>query len=826
MAVRPIPTFSEPTTVGFEALTNYSFKDAVLGKTKPRAQVVAIAGPRGVGKTYLVKEIYTSDEVQKQFTVLVWLCARHVMSLVKPEVLAYIGEQLDIKNYINLESRIGDILRNNRCLAVIDGLNSDETCDNDKFLVDILNLLPSSLKYNGSTVLVTSRTKCGECGRILMQYEVGPLSDEESLKVLLRAAFPKYPSELGCPAGELTYDLAMKFVRICEGLPWPLRFLGGLLSERPWKAVLQTIFQSINRRMSFVDFAMRYRNLPSHDIRAAFLYFLTFPEDAEILAESLVHWLEVENIVENHRQGKRILEYLVGRTMIEVTEWYSEGSIKCCQLHDPLLRSLAIHEAKEKRFVYIYGTQIFFDLFDPHIRFSYIQVKQYHRYPAKTMCVAQAADASCIFNFGEAFPLETPLMSDRVLEIDGTKNMEEVARVVRKMRNIKYLGLKNLGLLPDILETIGSDRAPETLVVRDTTKENLSINELPNIGSLKYLFLRNTIVREIPNIPESVCTLNVSGTPTETLPQSSCPNLKSLLLRNTKVRQIPESFPNLENLDVRDTFVRSLPKSLWSNGRLRSVLASNTLQHLDGPPSTAKLTHLETLKTVDVSKTWRTKVPKLDESHFKKLGLSYFQNAANPYCAVNWNIITRLLSTLPYLSSLMIEGSNVPARIIDVSTCPSYEGLLRKLWVGGSRSLFSLTAINMPRWLSTLTFENLEFNEDPMPMLEKLQYLESLQLRWLLYSDQTKKMICSNGGFPRLEKLQLYHVSGLEEWSVQEEAFPRITHVAIQSCKELKDLSGHLVDSRTPLKELHLHAMPPGLTRKFSDRSFVKITEN
>ncbi|KAJ3705235.1 hypothetical protein LUZ61_008940 [Rhynchospora tenuis] len=600
MEVRPNPTSCEPPLVGFE-VDKSKIMNALLDTSEQRRSVLHIVGPRGVGKTYLAKEIYTSAEVQRHFDVHVWLPVPYYEWLAK-RAIKHMRQQLSIED----EADISNFLRGKRYCVVVDDLNYDYSWSIMAWSV-ILKELP--VNNNGSRVLVTGRPKDGEvCWDpdyiSHLHYIVCPRSNKESLEMLHKAAFAKDPWE-GCPAGEVD-GLKMKFVRKCKGLPWPLRFLGGLLSEHPWNEVL-CIIQAIEAAgMSFVKFSTSYRDLSSHDHRTTFLYFLTFPEGAEINRKYLSLMLETER--KGLLLGNETLEDLAERSMIEVTKRYSDNSIKCCRLN-ALFRCLAIHEAKEKRLVWANHSFIV-DLFDANIHEYYV-VKKNHNYGGKSMDVAQLADASCIFNFGENFPLETALVSDRVLEIDDTVNKTNVATEVKKRGELKYL-----------------DR-------------------------------------------------------------------------------------------------------IWSG--VTSVLASDTLQHLNGPPSTADLGMLNTLET--------------------------------------------------------IQGSNVPPRIIDVSTCPSYHKSLTELWVRGSYSPFSLSSIEMPPRLITLALENLEFHEDPMPTLGKLQHLRILRLRWLLYNAQTGKMICSNGELPLLEKMQLTQIIGLEELSVKEGALPKIKDVVVESCIDLKDLS-------------------------------------
>ncbi|KAJ1700847.1 hypothetical protein LUZ63_000626 [Rhynchospora breviuscula] len=848
MAARPDPTSSKPPLVGFEADMN-KIMNAMLDTSVQRLFVIAIVGPRHVGKTYLAKEIYTSAEVQRHFDVHVWLCVTYYSSANL--AIKYVRGQLSIKG----KAVISNFLRGKKYCVVIDDLNGDDTTQR-KIWSAILRELPDD--DNGSIVLVTRRPEYRECSDPIpiskLQHQVGPRSNEESLKMLLQAACPKEPWD-GCRAGKVD-DLAMKFVRKCEGLPWPLRFLGALLSELPWKEVLGRIEAIEAAGKSFVEFAMSYRDLYFQTDREVFLYFLIFPEDAEIHAKSLVRMLEAQGVDLSY-WSRIYLEYLAARSIFEVTKRYSDSSIKCCRLHDPLFRLLAIHEAKEKRFVRADNSFIV-DLFDTRIKFSSDLVKKNYKFGDKFMDVAHLADASCIFSFGENLPLETVLMSDRVLEIDDSKVKVDVSREVKKRGELKYLSLNNSSLLPEIIEngllkmrslrylSLRNTKVCEipklpaslkTLEVRGTPIETLP--EWIASSELESLLLRNTRVSEIPKLPESLKTLDVGGTPIEALPGASfCPNLTTIVLKNTKVREIPEYFTELKYLDVRNTFVRSLPVSLWR--KLTSVLATDTFQRLDGPPTSPKENNviinlvgrprnydqLETLDTVHVTKDWAKSTPKFDSRAMKKLGLSYFQNDFTADSALDWNIITRILGGLGNLFSLKIQGSNVPAEIINEQTCPSYKKNLKSLSVGGSYSLFSLRGIKLPPHLITLRLDNLEFDEDPMSILGELETLESLQLRWLRYNVQGKRMICSNGKFRELKRLHFSDISGLEELSVQEGALPRITNVVIESCRDLKNLSDSLVHRKKPPQELHLKVMPTGFTNLFSGLPFVKITKN
>ncbi|XP_078159291.1 putative disease resistance RPP8-like protein 2 [Carex rostrata] len=84
----------------------------------------------------------------------------------------------------------------------------------------------------------------------------------------------------------------------------------------------------------------------------------------------------------------------------------------------------------------------------------------------------------------------------------------------------------------------------------------------------------------------------------------------------------------------------------------------------------------------------------------------------------------------------------------------------------------------------TLIWSRLE--EDPMPILEKLLSLRILHLGHDSYVGT--KLICSTGGFPSLEKLQLYWLPNLCHWDIEEGAMPVLRHLRIDACGVLTAL--------------------------------------
>ncbi|RWR84258.1 Disease resistance protein [Cinnamomum micranthum f. kanehirae] len=89
----------------------------------------------------------------------------------------------------------------------------------------------------------------------------------------------------------------------------------------------------------------------------------------------------------------------------------------------------------------------------------------------------------------------------------------------------------------------------------------------------------------------------------------------------------------------------------------------------------------------------------------------------------------------------------------------------------------------LPPNLAKLTLNGSELQEDGISTLEKLSNLKILKLCFESYI--SKKMICSSGGFPRLEFLLLVQLSIIEELIVEEGAMPVIKSVTLNRLSNL-----------------------------------------
>ncbi|PON70235.1 LRR domain containing protein [Parasponia andersonii] len=124
--------------------------------------------------------------------------------------------------------------------------------------------------------------------------------------------------------------------------------------------------------------------------------------------------------------------------------------------------------------------------------------------------------------------------------------------------------------------------------------------------------------------------------------------------------------------------------------------------------------------------------------------------------------------------NLALHGNYVNRDIVTIiSSCPE----LYELKVTGAREIlpndnqFSLNLIKL-----SLKDTNLE--SDPTPTLEKLPNLRVLFLKNALEVDE---IVCSRGGFPRLESLSVYGL-WIKEWRVDEGSLHCLSHLSLQAC--------------------------------------------
>ncbi|KAH7689002.1 P-loop containing nucleoside triphosphate hydrolase protein [Dioscorea alata] len=256
----------------------------------------------------------------------------------------------------------------------------------------------------------------------------------------------------------------------------------------------------------------------------------------------------------------------------------------------------------------------------------------------------------------------------------------------------------------------------------------------------------------------------------------------------------PASIGDLQLLETIDIKNVRMPSTLWNIKTLRHVKCPTCI-----PPQSLRLENLLTLDCVTFGpyETISWSFPNL-----RKLKVSIEEEHHGA-------MLNHLLSELRQLISLHIEALESHIEINTTKDFPFHDRLLslslEGLWPKGDDAISEL-----PIYLTKIQLRGCRLKEDPMPKLGMLQHLVTLKLIENVYLGET--MVCSAGGFPRLESLfilfddpkqmLLAHqeaMPNLEEWRIERGAMPKLTFLYFTSCKKLKMLPDlqHVISLQT-----------------------------
>ncbi|KAK2997966.1 hypothetical protein RJ639_024982 [Escallonia herrerae] len=137
------------------------------------------------------------------------------------------------------------------------------------------------------------------------------------------------------------------------------------------------------------------------------------------------------------------------------------------------------------------------------------------------------------------------------------------------------------------------------------------------------------------------------------------------------------------------------------------------------------------------------------------------------------------LANLKSLDTLVLQSRYYPLPPLEpLSSCTR---LLYLLLHGAIHVLPASSSF--PESLASLILWCSDFTEDPMPMLDSLPNLRSLEL---INAFEGNRIVCSTNGFRQQEVIRISDLRELEEWQVEEGAMPVIKGWCIHECNKLK----------------------------------------
>lgn len=361
---------------------------------------------------------------------------------------------------------------------------------------------------------------------------------------------------------------------------------------------------------------------------------------------------------------------------------------------------------------------------------------------------------------------------------------------------------------------------PRSILCFDTqegTREDVGTTLRNGIASGHFLQLKVLDLEQVcrPQFPDTIGKLI---------------QLTYLGLRWTYLDNIPSSIGNLvnrETLDVNHTYIRTLPSTIGKLQKLQNLYTSEICRGKLGQGRNEKFSpNLQILRGAFVDKEPFSSGGYMLTPHKDRLDnpMKHFLSGLKKLRRLELEFQLDLSQQKQFTDSFAVELKGLRTlmlKSIDEMGRPQdlhvnhLSGLVNILSIYLFGKLKNPSIIinvtGLPQSLTELTLSASGISDDPMPKLEKL----SKSLYFYSGSYTGKTMVCSMGGFTRLEVLKFWMLHELEEWIVEEQAMRRLKKLEIRSCKNMKVSTGlkHL----QTIRELKVKDMPLEFTKGINE---------
>ncbi|GLJ20159.1 hypothetical protein SUGI_0365910 [Cryptomeria japonica] len=498
----------------------------------PAAPVIAVVGMGGVGKTFLMQNVY--KRIKVKFQESIWLSISQTYTLKKLQ--ADMASEINLNEVINGQlsevqaaKLIYERLQSTSSLVVLDDVWR-ATGEDD--LISALGLPTGN--DSRCKIVVTTRSRHVSNNMNARVYDVHPLSQQESWELFCAFAFPD--SQKNQPPQQLA-GIAREVEGECGRLPLAVKTVAASLAgkrlSRDWETKLGQLRAVLDTEDPIMQILkLSYDSLPVH-LKPCFAYLSFFPEDEEIKSCYLINlWIAEGYIPQKEDQhqldiGWNYLCHLYSLCLVEsVGAMYMQGS-GSFKLHD-LLLDLAISIGKESQCAFSVD-------------------ESFRKGPA--------VQASCSYR--------RILMGKKSI-VDGDVDVMASNRAysASRLRTLSFSQNRGIQKIPAIL--LSGARVLRVLDLSGT-----GISSLPAcVGNLKLLRVLNLSGTNIAEVPECV----KSNTSLRFLYISICENLE----------QLPEWIGELnflEHLDLLGTALKkvdgSMPKGLSKLVSLQVLMIDN-----------------------------------------------------------------------------------------------------------------------------------------------------------------------------------------------------------------------------------------------------------
>lgn len=712
-------------------------------------RVISVVGEEAIGKTALVRSVYSRADVKHHFDCCTWVRVGpkpnlvHLMIDLLKQLRVPELRDVDRMNEEKLSGVLQGFLMECCYLTVLDDLS-------DLLLMDKLLIKVLADSRNRSRVIITTRNSKIPSSTdpwYATHLELTPLNQEQSDKLLKESssAFDGVN-----PDGDLL-PLKERILSKSGGSPAKIVLLGGLLSTTTLSGCTKLVDQ-LTDRPTLQDIVHLSVNDLSEGLKQCALYLTLFPKESEIPTRRLFRLWLAENLVSSASENgaEACFEILVSRHMIKAARQKWDRSAQSCRLPGSL-HDVFYQMAENERFLKIFDCSI-------HDKKNFDAPRMaIHR------DISGVGEANAHMNVPEAGRerLETNAQEARV-EITPAEPHQRLST----SENSTPLGVQQL----------------LSYVSFNTMKLGTQAGEI--VALLKPL---------VPTRDLSLLrVLDLEGVYKPLLPEelgNILPNVKYMGLRWTLLESLPKSVVRLsclETLDLKYTNITRVPVSIWEVESLRHLYMNEVSFHKSVHPQL----HSKKSLNCNIQTIWGLYIgiesPILNVLH-KLTGLRKLALTCHPSAVRE---ATEQISNLNMLENLRLRSKDLfgqPSNL-KLSDMMSQLESLSNLYLLGELSMQSFSEVHIPRNLRVLTLSMSGLEVDPMGLLGKLECLTTLRLFASSYDGET--LSASEGTFESLRVLKLWKLENLTEWTIQANAMPCLTDLEIKDCKKLKTIDG------------------------------------
>ncbi|XP_050207300.2 probable disease resistance RPP8-like protein 2 [Mercurialis annua] len=740
---------------------------AQLLKPDLRCLTVSIVGIKGIGKKSLARLIFHSRAIVHHFPHRIWMSYEDMIGFMNQYYDSYIRQYTSLNIQKNRAAEEEITGANVPCGNNIMAQMVDSLFGSNKSLIVLDGSNASSFwqrikrevrdKSNGSRIILTLNhlSEAPTVTETDFTYRLHLRSEEESWDLFTDVVKVNIPTEL-------EVNLKKVILRKCGGLPKLIIKLGQLLSRTvatpdEWLRLLNGMNQDEDPWLEIITEINK--TLPLH-LRRCLFYFGLFPADYKVPARILVALWTAEGLGrqpddENSFEltAEACLRELINCNMVQVTKKKLGGKVKTCCLPE----ALRVHWfSKAQKATFLHN----------HLESS--NTTSSLSFPAARRLADHLNPNDAIFD-----------------HIHG--NSTSIFPCYKNA--VSFLSF----------DTREGSRAGEDM-------ENF-LDRCISSGSFLFLWVLDLENVYRPKLPKLVGKLT---------------RLKYLGLRSTYLEILPifiDKLLNLQTLDLKRTCISNLPSSIWKMQKLRHLFLDDNFRSMFVPQHEDDITlqDLQTLRGVLIDENSPVRDGMDTLLSIRKLGVKSKISVPSQKDAMTSQLkaVANWVMNLKCLQSLRLKSYDETGQPWDIhlGSLLDHTDLSDVYLVGKlqNQQLLSKFPIN----LIELTLSGSELAEDdPMQILDKLPNLRILRL--LARSFVGKKMMCSYGGFPKLEILNLWELNFLEDWIVEEGALSSLKELEMRHCVNLRSLPDGL-QLVTSLREVKLSKMME-LSTRLEDR--------